>query len=63
MDERSKSILAADIRDIIKLLNAKIKEAHQNRIAVIVSQECGPYSRLAAEPSLVSVEIREEHVL
>jgi hypothetical protein len=63
MDEPAKIKLANEIRDIIKSLNDKIKEAHQQRIAVIVSQECGPYSRLSAEPDLVSVEIREEHLL
>jgi transcription initiation factor IIE alpha subunit len=63
MDEQAKMKLANEIREIIKSLNTRIKEAHQNRIVVIVSQECGPYSRLSAEPDLVSVEIREENVL
>jgi hypothetical protein len=63
MDEKAKIKLATEIRDIVKSLNTKIKEAHQNRIVVIVSQECGPYSRLSIEPEFVSVEIREEYVL
>ncbi len=63
MDEKSKFGLAAEIRDIIKSRNSKIREAHRNGIAVIVTQECGPYSRLSSEPNIVSVEIREEHVL
>ncbi len=63
MDEQEKTRLADEIRRMIKSLNAKIREAHQNRIVVIVSQECGPYSRLSAEPDLVSVEIREEKIL
>ena len=63
MDELTKTRLAAEIREIVKSLNVKIREAHQNRILVIVSQECGPYSRLSLEPELVTVEIREEHVL
>jgi hypothetical protein len=63
MDEQGKVKLANEIREIVKSLNNKIKDAHQNRIAVIITQECGPYSRLTSEPELVSVEIREEHVL
>lgn len=63
MDEQAKVKLATEIREIVKSLNTKIKEAHKNRIVVIITQECGPYSRLSAEPELVSVEIREEHVL
>jgi hypothetical protein len=63
MDELEKTRLAGEIREIIKSLNVRIKLAHQEQIAVIVTQECGPYSRLSSEPALVSVELREEHPL
>jgi hypothetical protein len=63
MEEKEKIKLASEIRETIKSLNIKIREAHRNRIMVVVTQECGPYSRLSSEPDLVMVEIREENIL
>jgi hypothetical protein len=63
MGDQSKQKLAKEIRQIVKSLNSKITEAHRHQIVVIISQESGIYSKLSGKPELVSVEIREEHVL
>ncbi len=64
MDEQLKVKLANEIRQIVASLNSKITEAHQHQIVVIISQESGYYSsKIYGTPGLVSVDIREEHIL
>ena len=63
MNGQSKEKLADEIRQIVKSLNDKITEAYQYQIVVAVSQSSGFYSDLYEKPELVTVEIREEHVL
>ncbi len=63
MDEQSKAKLADEIREIVVLLNNKITEAYRQQIITTVTQESGYYSRTSGTPCLVSVEIREEHIL
>jgi hypothetical protein len=63
MDEQSKVKLANEIRQIIMSLNSKITEAHHQQIVTIISQESGYYSNISGMPGLVSVDIREEHIL
>ena len=63
MDNKSKTMLADEIRQIVKSLNNKITEAHRHQIIVVVSHEKGIYSRLSSKPEPVSVEIREENIL
>ena len=63
MNGQSKEKLADEIRQIVKSLNDKIKEAYQYQIVVVGSQSSGFYSNLNGKPELVTVEIREEHVL
>ena len=63
MDEQSKIKLANEIRMIVVSLNCKITEAYQQQIVTTVTQENGYYSRTSGTPCLVSVEIREEHIL
>jgi hypothetical protein len=63
MNDQSKEKIADEIRQIVGSLNDKIKEAYQYQIVVAVSQSSGFYSDLYGKPELVTVEIREEHVL
>jgi hypothetical protein len=63
MDEHSKILLANEIRTIVVSLNCKITEAFQQKIITTVTQENGYYSRVSGVPGLVSVDIREEHIL
>ena len=63
MIDRSKTALAKEIRQIVRSLNARIVEAHQMEIVVVVSQENGYYFQLSGKPNTVTVEIREEHLL
>jgi hypothetical protein len=63
MDEQSKKRLANEIRMIVISLNSKITEAFQQQIVTTITQEDGYYSRVSGTPGLVSVDIREEHIL
>jgi hypothetical protein len=63
MDEQSKIKIANEIRMIVVSLNCKITEAYQQQIVTTITQENGYYSRVSGTPGLVSVDIREEHVL
>ncbi len=63
MNNQSKATLAKEIRQIVKSLNGKITEAYRQQIVVVISQESGFYSKVSGKPNMVSVEIREEHIL
>jgi hypothetical protein len=63
MDEQLKIKLANEIRIIVVSLNGKITEAYQQQIITTITQESGYYSRVSGTPGLISVDIREEHVL
>jgi hypothetical protein len=63
MNEKDKADLVKEIRRTIKSLNNKIREANRHHIAVVVLQENEFYAKLSDRPNLVSVEIREEHIL
>jgi hypothetical protein len=54
MNGQSKEKLADEIRQIVKSLNDKIKEAYQYQIVVAVSQSSGFYSDLYEKPELVT---------